>query len=195
MKKLNTWWCLGWMVLGLVACSGPSVPEELLSGNGNIQAVVEIPAGEVDWLEWNREQEAFVQGPKETLDFLPFPGNYGFIPGTEHPQKENGSGKELDVLVLAPREEVGTVMEIQPIALLKLQRNKFFENKVIAVPLDSARNTLDVKNYYEFQRDHYLCKNMLMEWFLHVYRSDSVIFIGWENERTAEEEIRRRKTY
>jgi inorganic pyrophosphatase len=175
------------------ACTSPEIPEKLYSENGQIQAVVEIPAGELDISEWDEDSESFVR--KGQIDFLPFPGNYGFIPGTLHPENENGSGESLDVLVLSQREEVGAVLEIQPIAMLKLQRKGRFENKVIAVPVDEEKNPLDVKNYYEFQRDHYLCKNILMEWFLHIYRSDSVIFIGWENEKVATQEIERRKLF
>lgn len=175
------------------ACTSPEVPDQLYSENGQIQAVVEIPAGHLDFTEWDENSGKFES--RGQIDFLPFPGNYGFIPGTLHPKEENGSGKSLDVLVLGQSEEMGTVVEIQPIAMLKLQRLGHFENKVIAVPVNEEKNPLDVKNYYEFQRDHYLCKNILMEWFLHVYRSDSAIFIGWENEKAATQEIERRKLY
>lgn len=172
------------------------MPTELKSENGHLQAVVEIPAGSTDVLEWDEESKDFIAPKgKEKLNFLPYPGNFGFIPGTHHPKEEKGNDEALDVLVLSSSQPVGTVIEIEPLAMLKLMRKGQFENKVIAVPVDEQENILGVKNYYELQRDHYLCKNMLMEWFLHVYRSDSVIFIGWENEKIARGEIERRRSY
>ena len=179
----------------LISCNGPEVPSSSKSANGHFQAVVEIPAGSTEVREYNFNKSEFILPENSSLRFLPFPGNYGFIPGTNHPESDRGTGKALDVLVLSEREELGAVIEIEPLALLKLQRNGKYENKVIAVPIEEEKNILDVKNYFEFQRDHYLCKNILMEWFLHVYQPDTVIFIGWENEKVTRGEIERRKIY
>jgi inorganic pyrophosphatase len=183
------------IILLAASCRSYDIPDHMKSENGHFQAVIEIPAGSTNLEEYDFESKSFNSSEEVQIPFLPFPGNYGFIPGTSHPASDKGTGAALDVLVLSGMEEQGSVMEILPIAMLKLQRNGKYENKVIAVPVDSVKNTLDVKNYFEFQRDHYLCKNILMEWFLHVYQSDTIIFIGWENEKVTKGEIERRKIY
>jgi len=177
------------------SCGNSKVPSSCISSNGHFQAVVEIPAGSTKIVAYDIHSNKFIEDEKKQLPFLPFPGNYGFIPGTEHTVKDNGQGQAIDALVLCGTEPEGSTIEIEPIALLKLQRNGKEENKLIAVPVDTLKNTLDVKNYFEFQRDHYLCKNILMEWFLHVYQTDTIIFIGWGNEKDAKAEIEKRRVY
>ena len=56
------------------------------SENGNLQIVVEIPAGTNKKLEYNYDTNTFPvdikDGNERIINFLPYPGNYGFIPST-----------------------------------------------------------------------------------------------------------------
>lgn len=47
--------------------------------------------------------------------FLPYPANYGFIPGTRMNKEEGGDGDAVDVFVLCGAVPSGTVMEVEPI--------------------------------------------------------------------------------
>jgi inorganic pyrophosphatase len=74
--------------------------------NDTLRAVIEIPAGTNNKIEWNQSNRQFlvnqVDGRDRVVDFLPYPGNYGFIPGTMMEEARGGDGDPLDVLVICP---------------------------------------------------------------------------------------------
>ena len=75
-------------LLFLLSCQTESVDYKNLSWEGEqggIQAVVEIPAGTNLKLEYNAESGSIEpdqeEGADRYINFLPYPGNYGFVPG------------------------------------------------------------------------------------------------------------------
>ena len=66
------------------------------AANGNLQAVIEISAGSSMNIEFNEQSGTFepvLSGDtRQILNFLPYPGNYGFIPGTNRPAGEGHGG-------------------------------------------------------------------------------------------------------
>ena len=128
------------LVLGC-ASSSPHLVDDFSarSGDGLIQAVVEIPAGtnakwEVDKdsgsLIWEQED-----GRPRVVQYLAYPGNYGMIPRTSLPEELGGDGDPLDVLVLGPRIARGTLLRARPIGVLRLIDEGERDDKVLAVPL------------------------------------------------------------
>ena len=85
---------------------------QAFSEQGNIQAVVEIPAGTNRKIEFDKEDHIFKtdqrNGKDRIINFLPYPGNYGFIPSTKSNVEKGGDGDALDVLILSERLETGT---------------------------------------------------------------------------------------
>ena len=69
-----------------------------------INVVVEIPAGTNHKIEFDKKNKKFVvdqkNGKDRIIDFLPYPGNYGFIPSTYMDPAVGGDGDALDVLVI-----------------------------------------------------------------------------------------------
>ncbi|NQX99071.1 MAG: inorganic diphosphatase, partial [Flavobacteriales bacterium] len=61
------------------------------------------------------------------------PGNYGMIPKTILPKKLGGDGDPLDVIVLGPPVNRGTVVKAKLIGVLKLLDNGEQDDKLIAV--------------------------------------------------------------
>ncbi|MDA9133798.1 inorganic diphosphatase, partial [Gammaproteobacteria bacterium] len=57
------------------------------SKNGFLQMVVEIPAGTNKKIEYDKNINEFfidkIDGVDRVINFLPYPGNYGFIPSTK----------------------------------------------------------------------------------------------------------------
>ena len=108
---------------------------------GSINAVIEIPSGtRQKWeinkktgvLEW--EQGA---GKGRIVDYLGYPGNYGFIPKTLLSKDQGGDGDPLDVLVLGDPVSRGSVVPCKLIGVLHLQDRGEQDDKLIAV----AKNT------------------------------------------------------
>lgn len=133
-------------IAGLLGCHHP--PARVASyvdgyaafaATGLINVVVEIPAGTNDkWqvekvhgsLEWERKD-----GKPRVVQYLAYPGNYGMIPRTSLPYEIGGDGDPLDVLLLGPRVERGSVVRARPIGVLRLLDDGERDDKILAVPM------------------------------------------------------------
>ena len=112
-----------------------------LDSSGNINVVVEIPAGtnakwEVDKTTGQLKWE-FRDGKPRVVSYLGYPGNYGMIPGTLVAQERGGDGDPLDVLVVGPAVPRGSVVRARPIGVLKMLDRGEQDDKIIAVMLNS----------------------------------------------------------
>ena len=164
-----------------------------VSATGNVNVVVEIPAGTNDKMEFNKESGLFEQdeenGKPRVITFLPYPGNYGFIPGTLMDRERGGDGDAMDILVLGPHQETGTVIEVKPIGVLLLEDRGQADHKVIAVPADPNLQTIPVENFLEFLIEYDAAKKMVEDWFLNYKGWGKMKLIGWEDEQYAKKEI------
>ncbi|QQR85618.1 MAG: inorganic diphosphatase [Flavobacteriales bacterium] len=123
------------------------------SVNGHVQAVVEIPAGSSDKREYDPATRSYLigmrNGSPRRIKYLPYPANYGFIPGTMASKSKGGDGDALDVFVLCAALPTGTVLEIEPIGIIELIDAGERDDKVIALPLDRSLLTMDVDDLEE----------------------------------------------
>ena len=108
---------------------------------GSINAVIEIPSGTRQKWEINKKTGVLeweqVAGKGRIVDYLGYPGNYGFIPKTLLSKDQGGDGDPLDVLVLGDPVSRGSVVPCKLIGVLHLQDRGEQDDKLIAV----AKNT------------------------------------------------------
>jgi inorganic pyrophosphatase len=135
--------------------------------NGNINVVVEMPAGtnakwEVDKANGQLRWE-FKQGKPRIVAYLGYPGNYGMIPKTILPKEQGGDGDPLDVIVLAPAVPRGSVVGARPIGVLKLLDGGEQDDKIIAVLPDAPLG--GVTGLEELQREFKGITTILEIWF------------------------------
>ena len=118
------------MTLLSTSCSMNQFPIDYVglatySDDGHLQMVVEIPAGTNKKYEYDYETNTFPMdiknGMERVIDFLGYPGNYGFIPSTMMDPARGGDGDALDILVLSEHAEQGTIIEVMPIGILVLE--------------------------------------------------------------------------
>jgi inorganic pyrophosphatase len=163
------------------------------SKNNKVNAVVEIPAGTNKKFEYNNKTKTFnidkKNGKDRVINFLPYLGNYGFIPSTFSDPKEGGDGDALDILVLAEYLETGTVIESTPIGMLKLIDDGEIDYKIIAIPSDKEHQIINCKSYVEFNRDYPEIKSIIEIWFLNYNKDDETQIEGWATEKEAIAEI------
>ncbi|MEM9884595.1 MAG: inorganic diphosphatase [Bacteroidota bacterium] len=163
------------------------------SNEAGIQAVIEIPAGTNDKIEYNLARKGFeidsINGKARVINFLPYPGNYGFIPSTYVHPEQGGDGDALDVLVLSPSVPTGTVMNILPVAVLLLKDRGEIDSKIIAVPLDSTQRSIQIATFTDLLIHHHMAKKILEDWFLSYKGVGQMELIAWEDERAAMKEI------
>jgi len=130
-----------------------SSPKNLLrdypskDSSGNVQAVIEIPAGRTEkWevdkddgnLKWN-----FKKGKPRVLKYIGYPGNYGMVPRTLLPKELGGDGDPLDIILLGPPLNRGKVVSAKLIGVLKLLDNGEQDDKLIAVQFNSPLKKAD----------------------------------------------------
>lgn len=136
---------------------------------GLVAAVIEIPAGSHEkWqmdkaapgmLEWERQD-----GRLRRIDYLPYPANYGALPGTLMSREQGGDGDPLDVLVLGPALPRGATVAVRIIGQLSMLDDGERDDKLIAVlPQDNA--FADVRDIPDLQTRFPGIGDILLSWF------------------------------
>ncbi len=158
-----------------------------------INVVVEIPAGTNHKIEYDKEKKEFVvdqrNGKDRIIDFLPYPGNYGFIPSTYMDPSVGGDGDALDVLVIGETLPTGTVIPVKPIATLMLLDEGEEDTKIIAVPADSNLRVMRAADFQDFSIAYDGAKHIIENWFLYYDGLGTAEFKGWEDGQYAMKEI------
>lgn len=161
-----------------------------------LQVVVEMPAGTNQEQRYNPEAHQFEPvrqaGASQAVEFLPVPGNLGFIPGTRTSAVISAAPHPVPALVLAESQPAGTVQEVLPVALLLLDVGGSLEQVVLAVPARPAQRILpDATDWATLNRRYPGVRQSLSLWFQHRGRPGETRIAGWKDEKAAEQFVRR----
>lgn len=163
--------------------------------NGHLNAVVEIPAGTNTKYEYDKQRLEFKpdlrDGRTRRVDFLSYPLNYGFIPSTKMVKTRGGDGDPLDVLVLAEHLPTGTIIEVQPIGLLRLKDLGEWDNKVLAIPADPSKRIIGAANWHDFQQTYSAARHIIELFFMYYDGLGTMTVMGWGDEQEALEEVKK----
>ncbi len=183
----------------LLACSPPDT--ELIydlpafTPEGYLNMVVEIPAGTSLKLEYDPGQGRFLpdtlNGQVREIAFLPYPGNYGFIPSTYMDPARGGDGDALDVLMLGPARPSGTIIEVLPVGALLLRDGGEEDTKIIAVARDDRLNPMGIDEFRDLLTEFDPARRIVEEWFEHYKGFQQVELVGWEDETYARREVKK----
>lgn len=193
-------WVLGWASGCKPAADGAvSATANYNSLNaiddGALKAVIEIPAGTNHKMEYDPQAGAFLNDrlneQERVIDFLPYPGNYGFIAGTLLDKAQGGDGDPLDVLVIAEAMPTGTVVRVVPIAALLLKDKGELDTKIIAIPADENLQVLKAKNFIDFMLRYDQAKLIIEQWFMAYKGQGAMEFLRWEDDRYAWSEVKK----
>lgn len=134
---------------------------------GILRAVIEIPAGTVEKRQYDEASNTFPidlrNGIPRRIAFLPYPANYGFIPGTKMNKEEGGDGDAVDVFVICGAVPSGTVMEVEPIGIIELLDAGERDDKLIALPVDPQLRTVEADDIDELPE---AARDILVTWLL-----------------------------
>ncbi|MEO1447954.1 MAG: inorganic diphosphatase [Bacteroidota bacterium] len=184
-------------LLFLHSCAPPNrnIGFPAFSPAGNVYAVIEIPAGTNHKLEYDKASGEFkvdqINGKDRVVQFLPYPGNYGFVPSTLMDTAKGGDGDALDILVLAAYVPPGTIMEVQPIGVLQLSDGGETDDKLIAIPVDVNQRTIPVETFSAFEQQFPAAQEIIKNWFLNYKGKGKMEFRGWADEQKALADIRK----
>lgn len=156
------------------------------SHDQQLQAVIEIPAGTNIKIEYNKNAKAFQidqkNGQDRVIEFLPYQGNYGFIPSTYSDPNAGGDGDALDILVISESMPTGTVPEVIPLGVLKLIDDDEQDYKIIANIYDPEKQIIKATNFEEFEGQYPNIMKMIELWFLNYNPDDPSKIEGWGTE-------------
>ncbi|MEO5937035.1 MAG: inorganic diphosphatase, partial [Terriglobales bacterium] len=108
-----------------------------------VNAVIEIPAGEVNKYEYDKNLDIF-KLDRNLHSPVHYPGDYGFIPRTL-----SQDGDPLDVLVLVDAPTfTGCLVVVRPIGMLEMLDQGKADEKILGVASNNPRYA-EVKNYSE----------------------------------------------
>ncbi len=184
------------LLLFLLSACKPEKQTDPLSlpafGENGVNVVIEIPAGTSRKNEFNKITGEFEPAEKiePLIDFLPLPGNYGFIPSTELKTESGDGGKTLSALVISENLPAGTVLEMIPIAALVLEESGYMETKIIGVPADPAKRIIQATNFEHLLINYNMAQNIIQNWFLNYKGLGKISLIRWQDEKYAMETIR-----
>ena len=157
--------------------------------NDTLQAVIEIPAGTNKKIEYHKERKEFIvdsiDGQPRSIKFLPYIGNYGFIPSTYSNPEEGGDGDALDILVLAESQPSGSVMKVIPIGALRLQDNGASDDKIIAVPAQKELQIFPVEDFESLSIQYPEIRKIISLWFQNYDKKDKLSVLAFNGEDTA----------
>jgi inorganic pyrophosphatase len=162
-----------------VISAGKGVPDD-------VNIIIEIPAHS-DPIKYEIDKDSgalFVD--RFVATGMRYPCNYGYIPNTL-----SEDGDPVDGLVITPFPIVpGAVVRARPIALLKMEDESGFDNKILAVPVpklsrqyDHIVSLADVDRILISQIDHFFSQYKNLE------PGKWVKITGWEDLDAARDEI------
>jgi inorganic pyrophosphatase len=157
-------------------------------------AVIEISAGTNHKIEINHHTGLFESslrnGKPRIIDFLGYPVNYGFVPGTLMDKERGGDGDPIDALIICESLECGLMLEFIPIAVLRLKDSNQLDSKIIGVPANPALRTICATNFEELKSLYPAILDIIRIWFLNYDKAhDLTEFLAWNDEIEAIAEI------
>ncbi len=162
---------------------------EAVFEDGDINVVIEIPTGSVE--KWEVEKTSgtlkweFVDGKPREVKYLGYPGNYGMIPKTLLPKELGGDGDPLDVIVLGPAVERGSVIKSKVIGVLQLLDRGEQDDKLIAVLEDTP--FYEVNSLEELDANFNGVSEIVKLWFANYKGPGKMEPKGFADEKVARE--------
>jgi inorganic pyrophosphatase len=159
-----------------------------MGADHNVNMVVEIPAGSAQVTVFNPETGLFEvelsNNQPRTIDFLPFPANFGFIPSTELNQSKKAINN-LPVLLLSESLPTATLIKIIPISVVKTDDHGELNQIIIAVPADAFMRILTSVDFAGLEMRYPDVITIIERWLMSYTGNDTISIIEWGDEMDA----------
>jgi inorganic pyrophosphatase len=157
--------------------------------NGDINVVIEIPAGTLEKWEVDKKNGSmrleFVDEKPRIVQYLAYPANYGMIPQTVLPKELGGDGDPLDVLVLGDACSRGDVVACKLIGVMCMLDNGEQDDKLIAVKKGSPYYS--VNSIAELNEKFPGITEILKIWFTNYKGNGKIEVKGFDEKNVADE--------
>ena len=159
--------------------------------DGTFNAFIEIPSGTNKKWEINKNgknlQVEFNNGSPRSINYLSYPGNYGFIPQTLSSFDEGGDGDALDVLVIGESLKISSVVKIEIIGMLSIKDKGRIDNKILAV-LSNSKFSEQISSLENFKKNYPGLLDIIEIWFRN-YKGQKIETFGFLNKKITKEFI------
>jgi len=143
---------------------------------GLVNVVVEIPAGTTAKWEVDKADGALRwemrDGRPRVVKYIGYPGNYGMVPRTLLSKELGGDGDPLDVLLLGPAVDRGSVVQARVIGVLEMLDGGEQDDKLLAVA--AGTNLEHVTSLEQLDREFPGVTTIVRTWFAN-YKGPGVI--------------------
>lgn len=160
---------------------------EPLTDSAVVQALIEIPAGTIDKWELNKStgqlEWELVDNQPRKINYIGYPGNYGMIPKTLLPKEAGGDGDPLDILVLGPPVQRGTLLRCKIIGVLRLLDHNEQDDKLIAIASGAPFSA--VSTLKELVANHFGIPQIIELWFENYKGPGKIKSAGFGNRNEA----------
>lgn len=160
-----------------------------------VNVIIEIPTGTIDKWEVNKEsgdlEWEIKSGVPRVIDYLGYPGNYGFVPQTILSKENGGDGDPLDVLVLGLPVERGSIVQAEIIGMIKLLDRGEQDDKLIAVSANT--NFSNIQSLEEMEKKYPGVIDVVSTWFAHYKGGDLIEITGIGSKSEALEVLEKAK--
>lgn len=155
--------------------------------DGDINAVIEIPAGTLD--KWELDKSTgeirweLIDKKPRIVKYIGYPGNYGMVPRTLLSKEKGGDGDPLDILVLGPPVERSHILKCKIIGVLYLQDSGEQDDKLIAVSSNSPM--YGVNSIDELNNNYKGITEIVQLWFTNYKGPGKIESKGFGNKKIA----------
>jgi len=153
--------------------------------------VVEIPAGTNEKWQTSALSGALyfehVEGKPRIIEYLAYPFNYGFIPQTIDSREKDGDGDPLDVVVIGPALQRGSIQQLKILGAIKFRDRGEVDTKVVGVLADGPFQKLE--DIDDLLLNYYGALEIIRLWFEGYKGPGSLFFQGYARRAEAIEMI------
>jgi len=163
-------------IISTICWANSEKPRADKSFNDTLRFRIEIPAGTKQKWELNDKtgeiEKDSKDGKERIIQFLPYPGNYGFIPKTLA-----GDGDPIDVIDLDEAEKRGELKEVRIIGALNFEDKKEEDIKFIGVSPNGTFGHIQSIEQLLLEKPAVL--EILKSWFLNYKKPGKMVFYGY----------------
>ena len=158
-------------------------------GERGVRVVVEMPVSTQQVLAFDPESGKILPVPanaqQQPIDILPFPANFGFIPGTGQQVADKTRYVPVRAMVLGPGLAIGTLVETRLIGVLKIKEGGKEKQMLLATPVPGSEAEPPLENFQDFLLHYDATKRLLEDWFVFYRNLPDTQIMGWEDEKVA----------
>lgn len=157
-----------------------------LNEDGTVNMLIEIPAGTNEKWEVNKSTETLepeiINNKPRIVSYLPYPANYGMIPGTLLSKEKGGDGDPLDIILLGPTLKRGSIVTCELIGIMNMIDTGEKDDKLIGVT--SGNSFHRISSIAELDTMFPGITGILKIWFEN-YKSPSVVTVTGFSDKEA----------